>query len=179
MDFESSQTYKNLQKAFEGECKASGKYLVYGASAKDQGYEELANIFLETSSNEKEHAEIWSRVLNRGMQADIKTDLQDAIKGESYEWRTMYQEFANVARQEGFEEIANIFDGVGMIERHHDYRYQKFLDMINNSTYFCKKEPIMWICLNCGNIYWGKCAPEKCPVCNYPQRYYTPLCDCL
>lgn len=179
MDFESSQTYKNLQKAFEGECKASGKYLVYGASAKDQGYEELANIFLETSSNEKEHAEIWLRVLNRGTLPDIKTDLQDAIKGESYEWRTMYQEFANVARQEGYEEIANLFDGVGMIERHHDYRYQKFLDMISNYTYFCKNEPIMWICLNCGNIYWGKCVPEKCPVCNYPQGYYTPLCDCL
>ena len=179
MNFQSSQTYRNLQAAFEGECKANGKYQIYGTKAKEDGYEEIAEVFLETAVNEKEHAEIWLKYLNHSEIPDTKDNLTDAIQGESYEWHTMYQEFANVARKEGYDEIAEMFDNVAMIERHHDFRYRKYLEELNTNTNLCKKEPIMWICMNCGNLYWGKCAPEKCPVCGYPQGFFKPMCDCM
>lgn len=172
MELKDSKTFENLQKAFEGELKASTKYVIYGSKAREEGYEQIANIFDITSGNEREHAEIWLKALEGGELPDTLDNLSDAIRGESYEWQTMYLEFARVAREEGFEDIAKLFEEVGNIERHHDYRYERLRDNLEEGTLFCKQSERVWICLNCGNISWGECAPEICPVCGYPQGYY-------
>jgi len=177
MRFEQSETYKNLKKAFQGETGACGKYAVYARLARDEDYQQIGNIFEETSGNEREHAEIWLRFLNGGEAPSTLENLTDAIKGEHHEWTSMYPEFAETARREGFMEIADLFDGVGRIENSHDARYEKLAENIKNGTVFCKSREAVWICLNCGNLIWGQCAPEICPVCHYPRGYYELYCQ--
>ncbi len=176
-DFSESNTYKNLQAAFDGETKASTKYAIYGRKAKEDGYEQIGNIFNETSGNEREHAEIWLRLLNGGELPSTPENLKESFSGENYEWTTMYIGFAQEARREGYPEIAELFEGVAAIERHHDSRFRKLASNIMNSTVFCKNSNVLWICLNCGNLYYGECAPEPCPVCGYPQGYYQLNCN--
>ncbi len=175
MDFKSSKTFKNLQNALEGELKASTRYEIYSQKARDDGFEQIGNIFEETSHNEKEHAEIWLKIIDNGEIPYTLDNLKDAYGGETHEWTNMYPEYARTARAEGFNEVANLFERVANIERHHDFRFRELAKNIENGAVFCKRVENLWICLNCGNIVHGKCAPRKCPVCGYPQAYYELL----
>jgi len=177
MNFTNSQTYKNLQNAYEGELKAGSKYVIYGAKAREDGYEQIGNIFDETSHNEREHAELWLKILNYGQMPSTLENLRDATTGEHYEWTKMYKNYAETARKEGFSQIANLFEGVGCIEKNHEERFDKLARNIETDKVFCKECEMTWICLNCSNSYKGKCAPKKCPVCGYPQGYYELLCE--
>lgn len=176
MELKDSETMKNLQKAFEGESKASTKYRIFASKAKEEGYEQIGNIFHETSHNEQEHAELWLKLIEGGQVPSTKENLKTAIGGENYEWTTMYQEFAKTAEAEGFNNIARLFRMVADIEEHHDHRYSKLLKNIESDMVFCKPGENVWICTNCGSLYYGACAPKKCPVCGYPQGYYEINC---
>ena len=177
MNFEQSETYRNLKKAFQGETSASGKYAIYARKAWEEGYEQIGDIFDETSGNEREHAEIWLKALNGGEVPSTLENLKEASSGESYEWKDMYREYAETARREGFLDIADLFEGVRSIEHHHDERFEKLARNIEQGTVFCKARETVWVCLNCGNLIWDKCAPAICPVCSYPKGYYQINCD--
>lgn len=177
MDFRDSQTFQNLLKALDAEKIASTTYNIYGLIAKNQGYIQIGEIFFETASNEREHATIWLRALNGGVLPDTLTNLQEAARIENYEWTTMYKEYAKVASEEGFQDIANLFEGVALIEKHHDYRFSRLASNVENKKVFCKDKESVWICINCGNVYWGDCAPVICPICDYPQGYYKINCE--
>jgi len=171
MDFKDSETKKNLEKAFAGESMARNKYSYFASKAKKEGYEQIADIFLETADNEKEHAKIWAKYLN--LIGDTKDNLQDAINGESYEYEHMYQDFAKKAKEEGFDDIADKFLQVAEIEKKHKERFEKLLNNIKNNEVFSKKTGIhMWKCKNCGHIHIGSEAPIKCPTCDHSKAYF-------
>ncbi len=167
-----SKTEANLMTAFAGESQARNKYTYYASKAKKEGYEQVAAIFEETAGNEKEHAKMWFKLLVGGEVPDTITNLEDAINGENHEWTEMYDEFAKVAKEEGFDDIARLFKGVGEIEKEHEERYRKLLDNIKRETVFKKEESVVWVCRNCGHVHVGKVAPKVCPVCNHPQSYF-------
>ena len=171
IDLTGSQTEKNLQIAFSGESQASLKYRYYAFLAQKEGYEEIASIFKETSDNEFEHAKIWFKFLNS---KEIKTidNLKDAACGEHYEWSKMYADFAKVAKEEGFEEIARLFEGVGQIEKTHEENYNKLIKKVGEHTVFVAKEECAWLCRNCGHIHFGSEAPKTCPICSHPQAFF-------
>ena len=171
MNLKGSKTEANLQTAFAGESQACVKYQYYASKAKKDGYVQIADIFEETSRNEKEHAKLWFKLLHDGMPATT-VNLADAADGENYEWTDMYDGFARVAREEGFDAIANLFDGVGKIEKEHEARYRKLLANIEGGLVFSRDEDQIWQCGNCGHIVIGKKAPEVCPVCAHPQAYF-------
>ena len=171
MELKGSKTEANLMAAFAGESQARNKYTYYASKAKKEGYEQIAAIFEETANNEKEHAKMWFKELHGGEVPDTLTNLKDAANGENYEWTEMYQEFAKVADEEGFKEIARLFRGVAEIEKHHEERYLKLVGNIENNLVFERGEEKVWICRNCGNVYVGKVAPKVCPVCKHPQSY--------
>ena len=171
MELKGSKTEANLLAAFAGESQARNKYTYYASQAKKDGYEQIAAIFEESANNEKEHAKMWFKQLHDGAVPDTLTNLKDAASGEHYEWTEMYEEFAKVADEEGFSEIANLFRGVLEIERHHEERFLKLIDNIDNNLVFEKNEETVWICRNCGHVYVGKTAPSVCPVCAHPQSY--------
>lgn len=177
MDFKQSQTYQNLKNAYDGERMASTKYAIYGSKAREDGYEQIGNIFDETSRNEREHAEIWLKQLDGGDIPSTLDNLKEAIQGEHYEWTSMYKEYADIARKEGFNQIADLFDGVAHIEYSHDNRFESLANNIKTDKVFCKDQSMVWICTNCGNLFWGECAPQICPVCGYPQAYYQLYCN--
>ena len=171
MELKGSRTEANLMTAFAGESQARNKYTYYASKAKKDGYEQIAAIFEETANNEKEHAKLWFKALHDGDVPDTLTNLKDAASGEHEEWTSMYKEFAEVAREEGFKEIAALFDGVAAIEKHHEERYMKLVDNIENNLVFEKGEEKIWICRNCGHIYKGKKALKVCPICKHPESY--------
>ena len=171
MELKGSKTEKNLMAAFAGESQAHTKYEYYASKAKKDGYEQIAAIFEETSKNEKEHAKLWFKYLHGGDIPDTVTNLKDAASGENYEWTDMYKEFAEVAKEEGFDEIAYLFESVGAIEKHHEERYLKLVGNIEDNLVFQRGEDTVWICRNCGHIYVGATAPKVCPVCNHPQSF--------
>lgn len=171
MELKASKTEKNLQAAFAGESQARNKYTYYASVAKKAGYEQINAFFEETANNEKEHAKIWFKLLNGGMPNDIEA-LKDAAAGEHYEWTEMYPAFAKEAREEGFTQIAALFEKVAEIEKHHEERYLALLANIENGTAFKKSEKKTWICRNCGFIYEGEEAPKVCPVCAHPQAFF-------
>ena len=170
-DLKGTKTEKNLMDAFTGESMARNKYTYYASKAKKEGYEQIAAIFEETANNEKEHAKLWFKELHNGELPSTLENLKDAASGENYEWTNMYKEFAEVARSEGFNEIARLFEGVGEIEKHHEERYMKLVDNIENNLVFEKGEEKIWICRNCGHIYKGKKALKICPICKHPESY--------
>lgn len=172
MELKGSKTEENLLKAFAGESEARNKYTFYASKARKEGYEQIAAIFEETASNEKEHAKIWFKELHNRDIPDTLTNLKDAAAGEHYENTEMYEEFARVAKEEGFDRISELFLKVGEIEKHHEERYMKLIGNINNNLVFEKGEEKVWICRNCGYVYVGKKAPEKCPVCSHPQSFF-------
>ena len=172
MELKGSRTEQNLMKAFAGESEARNKYTYYASKAKKDGYEQIAAIFEETANNEKEHAKLWFKELHGGIIPDTKENLLDAANGENYEWTDMYDEFAKVAREEGFERLANLFEGVAKIEKEHEERYRKLLKNIDDKVVFSKDEECIWVCRNCGHVVVGKYAPEVCPVCKHPQSFF-------
>ena len=167
-----SKTWKNLETAFAGESQAHMKYQYFASQAKKDGYEQISDIFAETAGNEKEHAKMWYKLLNGGKVSDTATNLEDAANGENFEWTDMYDRMAKEADEEGFPEIAEKFRAVGEIEKHHEERYRKLLQNINDKVVFSRDGDVIWQCANCGHIVIGKDAPEICPVCVLPQLLY-------
>ena len=170
MDFKGSKTEKNLMLAFAGESQARNKYTYFAEIAKKEGYEQIAAIFEQTANNEKEHAKIWLEAL--GIIGDTKNNLYSASTAENYEWTDMYEEFAKTAEKEGFTKIAYQFRAVANIEKEHEKRFKALLNNMEMNKVFEKAEEAMWECRNCGHLVIGKKAPEKCPVCGYPQSYF-------
>ena len=167
-----TKTEQNLKEAFAGESMARNKYSYFASKAKKDGYVQIASIFEETAANEKEHAKMWYKLLNGGKVSDTKTNLADAASGENFEWTDMYDRMAKEAREEGFPEIAEKFEQVAAIEKHHEERYRKLLKNIEDEIVFSREGDVIWQCANCGHIVVGKKAPEVCPVCDHPQSYF-------
>ena len=172
MELKGSKTEANLMAAFAGESQARNKYTYFASKAKKDGYEQIASIFLETAENEKEHAKIWFKLLNGGEIPSTEENLLAAAEGENYEWTDMYEEFAKTAREEGFDHIAYLFEGVAKIEKEHEERYRKLLSNVKEGLVFSKDGDKIWKCRNCGHIVIGKEAPEICPVCSHPKAYF-------
>ncbi|MGI5824305.1 MAG: rubrerythrin [Bacillota bacterium] len=175
-NLQGSKTEQNLMTAFAGESQARNKYTYFGNIAKKEGYEQISEIFLETAHNEREHAEIWFKLLNNGLK-DTATNLQAAAEGENFEWTQMYATFAKEARDEGFNEIAVLFESVAKIEKDHEERFLALLDNVRNQQVFIKKQDVVWVCRNCGHIHTGPVAPETCPVCSHAQGYFQMKAD--
>lgn len=150
---------------------ARNKYTYYASKAKKDGFVQIANLFEETAANEKEHAKMWFKLLHNGI-ADTETNLADAASGENYEWTDMYPTFAKEAREEGFDYIADLFEKVADVEKHHEERYKKLLENVKGGVVFSKDNDVIWQCINCGHICIGKKAPDVCPVCAHPQSFF-------
>ena len=170
MDLKGTKTESNLNAAFAGESQARNKYTYFASQAKKDGYEQIAAIFEETAQNEKEHAKMWFKELN-GIGSTAE-NLKAAADGENYEWTDMYDEFAKVAKEEGFDRIAYLFEAVGKIEKEHEERFKKLLENVEEGKVFEAGEVKIWKCRNCGHIVVGTKAPEICPVCNHPKAYF-------
>lgn len=167
-----TKTERNLREAFAGESMAHTKYRYYYEKAKQDGYEQIAAIFKETAHNEKEHAEIWFKILHDDEMPATLPNLNDAAEGEHLEWTDMYARMAEEAREEGFQDIAIQFENVAKIEKEHEERYRKLIQNVEGGMVFSKEGDIIWQCRNCGHIHIGKTAPMACPVCKKPQAYF-------
>lgn len=166
-----TKTEANLQTAFAGESQARNKYTYYASQARKDGYVQIAEIFEETARNEKEHAKLWFKLLNGGIGTTAE-NLKDAAAGENYEWTDMYAGFAKDAREEGFDNIADLFEGVAAIEKEHEKRYLRLAGNISDGIVFSRDGDVVWLCDNCGHLHFGKKAPDVCPVCAHPQAYF-------
>ena len=171
-ELKGTKTEANLMAAFAGESQARNKYTYYASKAKKEGYEQIAQFFLETADNEKEHAKIWFKLLHGGEIGSTEENLKDAAAGEHYEWTDMYTSFAKVAHEEGFNKIATLFEMVAEIEKDHEERYLKLLSNIEEEIVFSRDNGEAWHCINCGHVYKGKEAPGICPVCVHPKSYF-------
>ena len=176
-ELKGSKTEKNLMEAFAGESQARNKYTYYASKAKKEGYEQIAAIFTETADNEKEHAKMWFKELHGGEVPSTMENLIDAAAGERGEWTEMYKRMAEEAREEGFLSIAMKFEGVAAIEKRHEERYNKLLEIVKKKTEFKKTTKKIWVCRNCGHVHVGNEAPKVCPVCNHPQAYFEILTE--
>ena len=172
MNLKGTKTEKNLMEAFAGESQARNKYTYFASKARKEGFIQIANIFEETAGNEKEHAKIWYKYLHGGEVGSTIENLEDAANGENYEWTDMYDGFAKTAREEGFDDIAALFEGVAAIEKEHEERYRKLLANVKGDLVFSKDGDAVWQCSNCGHIVVGKKAPDVCPICAHPQAYF-------
>ena len=170
-----TQTEKNLLEAFAGESQARNKYTYFASKAKKEGYEQIAELFLKTADNEKEHAKLWFKELE-GI-GDTAQNLAEAAAGENYEWTDMYEGFAKTAEAEGFTALAKKFRGVAAIEKRHEERYRALLHNVEAQEVFAKSEVKVWECRNCGHIVVGTNAPEACPVCAHPKAYFEVHTD--
>lgn len=166
-----TKTQANLLAAFAGESMARNKYTFYASKAKQEGYEQISGILAEIADNERAHASIWFKKLHGGL-ADTEANLLDAAEGEYAEWSDMYKKFADEAREEGFDDLAVLFEKVGDIEQDHEQRFRKLLENLKNDKVFSRPEGQVWICRNCGHIHYGTEAPESCPVCMHPRAYF-------
>jgi rubrerythrin len=172
MDFQQSRTYQNLLQAYENELLSTTKYLIYQDITRNEGYIEISNIYETVARNNKEHARIWLRTINQGTLPDTTTVLQESIQIESENASNMYQEFAAIAVEEGYPEIASLFSGVANIDYNHEFQFRTIYENVVNNQVFCKPETTLWICIQCGNVMSGECAPVICPVCKFPQGFY-------
>lgn len=170
-ELKGTKTEKNLMEAFAGESMARNKYSYFASKARKDGYMQIAELFEETAANEKEHAKIWYKLLHDGIGSTVE-NLKAAAESENYEWTDMYATFAKEAREEGFDTIADLFEGVAAIEKEHEERYLKLLQNIEEGIVFSRDGEMIWKCKNCGHICVGTKAPEVCPVCNHPQSYF-------
>lgn len=168
--YSGTKTEKNLWDAFAGESQARNKYTYFASVAKKAGYEQIAELFLKTADNEKEHAKLWFKEL--GELGTVEENLLHAAEGENYEWTDMYAGFAETAKEEGFDHIAALFTMVGAIEKEHEERYRKLLANVQEGLVFSRDGDMIWQCSNCGHIVVGKKAPEVCPVCAHPKAYF-------
>lgn len=171
-ELKGSKTEQNLITAFAGESQARNKYTYYASKAKKEGFVQISKIFEETANNEKEHAKIWFKLLHDGNIPETLANLEDAAKGENYEWTDMYKTFAQDAKDEGFTEIAALFELVAKIEKTHEERYRKLLASVKEDMVFKRDKKIVWECANCGHHFEGENAPEICPFCNHPKAYF-------
>lgn len=171
-DLKGTKTERNLQDAFAGESMARNKYTYFASKARKEGYEQIAALFEETANNEKEHAKLWYKFLHGGEIGDTMENLREAAEGENYEWTDMYDRMAREAEEEGFTAIAARFRAVGVIERHHEERYRRLLQNIEEGIVFSREGDTVWICRNCGHIVIGKKAPGACPVCLHSQSFF-------
>lgn len=171
-----SKTEQNLREAFAGESMARNQYTYFASKAKKEGFVQIAELFEETAANEKEHAKLWFKLLNGGIGSTTE-NLKAAAEGEHYEWTDMYDKFAKEAREEGFDDIAALFEGVAAIEKEHEERYRKLLQNIEEGIVFSRDGDTIWQCKNCGHVCVGQKAPEVCPVCNHPQAYFEIKAD--
>ena len=170
MNLKGTKTEANLMAAFAGESQARNKYTYYASKAKKEGYNQIAELFLATADNEKEHAKLWFKLLHAiGTTAE---NLEDASAGENYEWTDMYATMAQEAKEEGFDHIAFLFSEVAKIEKEHEERYRKILANVEGGLVFSRDGDMIWQCSNCGHIHVGKTAPLRCPVCDHPQSYF-------
>ena len=183
-----TKTEKNLLTAFAGESQARNRYTYFASQAKKEGYEQISGIFSETAENEKEHAKRIFKFLEggeaeitasfpAGVIGDVKTNLKSAAAGENYEWTTMYPEFAKVAKEEGFDEIATVLENIARVEKGHERRYKNLLENIETGKVFKRDKPVKWICRNCGYIHEGTEPPEECPACAHPKAYFEIFCE--
>ena len=172
MNLKGTKTEANLMTAFAGESQARNKYTYYASKARKDGYVQIAKLFEETANNEKEHAKIWFKLLHNGEIPSTAENLLDAAEGENYEWTDMYANMAKDAREEGFTEIAILFEQVAAIEKYHEERYRKLLSNVETGVVFSRDGDMIWECSNCGHIVIGKQAPQLCPVCKHPQAYF-------
>lgn len=172
MELKGSKTEANLQAAFAGESQARNKYTYFASAARKEGFEQIAAIFEETAGNEREHAKLWFKLLHGGKVPTTIENLTAAAGGEHYEWTQMYADFAKIAREEGFNDIAAMFEGVAKIEKQHEERYNTLLANINEGKVFAKAQPVLWQCANCGHTHSGETAPVMCPVCKHPQAFF-------
>jgi len=183
-----TKTEKNLLKAFAGESQARNRYTYFASAAKKEGYEQIANIFLETAENEKEHAKVFFKYLKggeaeitasypAGIIKDTKANLEEAAAGERMEWTSLYPDFAEVAKNEGFPEVSSSFEQISKVEGFHESRYRKLISNIANKEVFKKKGSVKWHCINCGYVVEDSEAPKECPACKHPQSYYELLAE--
>lgn len=183
-----SQTEKNLLAAFAGESQARNRYTYFASAAKKEGYEQISHIFLETADNEKEHAKVFFKYLEggdveitaaypAGVIGDTKTNLEAAAAGEQMEWTKIYADFAKIAREEGYPEVARSFEQIAKVEKFHESRYRKLVQNIAGQEVFKKKAAVKWHCINCGYVHEGTEAPKECPACKHPQSYYEVLAE--
>ena len=183
-----TRTEKNLLAAFAGESQARNRYTYFASAAKKEGYEQISRIFLETAENEKEHAKLFFKFLEggdveimagypAGVIGDTKANLEASAAGELHEWTMIYSDFSDVAKNEGFEEIARTFDQIAKVEKYHEARYRALIKNITNNEVFTKKTPVKWHCINCGYVYEGQAAPMSCPACKHPQAYFEVLAE--
>jgi len=183
-----TKTEKNLLAAFAGESQARNRYTYFASAAKKEGYEQICNIFTETAENEKEHAKVFFKYLEggdveitasypAGMIKDTKTNLEEAAAGENLEWTTLYSDFAKIAKDEGFPEVARSFEQIAKVEKFHEARYRKLINNIANGEVFKKKASLKWHCINCGYIFEGSEPPKECPACKHPQSFYEVLAE--
>lgn len=172
-----SKTEKNLWEAFAGESQARNKYTFWASQADKEGYKQIASIFLETADNEKEHAKRLYKFLVGGSVPVTEENLLEAAQGENHEHTSMYPEFERTAREEGFDEIADVFREIAEVEEEHEKRFKKLLENVKNKTVFKKPHPVKWKCRNCGYVHEGNEAPEICPACAHPQSYYEVMCE--
>ncbi|MBR1811408.1 MAG: rubrerythrin family protein [Clostridia bacterium] len=172
-EIQGTNTEKNLWTAFAAEAQAMTKYELYAAKAEQDGYVQISDIFRQTAENEKEHAEIWLKQLKNYEMPDTLTNLKDAADGENIEWTDMYVGFAKTAREEGFDALATLFEGVGRIEKEHEAQYRRLIADVEGGLVFSKDNDMIWQCKKCGHIVVGKQAPEICPICAHPKAYYS------
>lgn len=183
-----TRTEKNLLAAFAGESQARNRYTYFASAARKEGYEQIANIFIETAENEKEHARVFFKHLEGGnveitaaypagsIQA-TKINLEAAAEGERLEWTSLYQDFAAIAKEEGFPDVSRSFEQVAKVERFHESRYRKLIENIAKGEVFRKKSPVKWHCINCGHVIEGAEPPKECPACKHPQSFYEVLAE--
>ena len=172
MEFKGSKTEANLMTAFAGESEARNKYTFYALQARKDGYEQIGDIFDMTAANEREHAKIWFKYLHGGKIGSTPENLRDAAAGENFEWTTMYKNFAEEAKQEGFEELATLFTLVGGIEKEHEERFKTLAENLDKGIVFARSGEVVWLCRNCGYLHVGKEAPKICAVCKHPQSFF-------
>ncbi len=172
MEFKGSRTEANLMAAFAGESQARNKYTFYASKARKDGYEQIAEIFEETASNERAHAKIWFEELHGGSLPETLSNLKDAASGENFEWTDMYARFEKEAEEEGFTRLAFLFKSVAAIEKEHEERYRTLVSNIEKGIVFSREGERVWICKNCGHLHVGNDAPEICPVCRHPRAYF-------
>ena len=183
-----TKTEKNLLAAFAGEAQARNRYTYFASAARKEGYEQIANIFTGTAENEKEHAKVFFKYLEggdveitasypAGVIKDAKANLEEAAAGENLEWTTLYSDFAKIAKDEGFPEVARSFEQVAKVEKFHESRYRKLINNIANGEVFKKKAAVKWHCINCGYVFEGAEAPKECPACKHPQSFYEVLSE--
>ncbi|MDF2588320.1 MAG: hypothetical protein K0S41_2161 [Anaerocolumna sp.] len=172
MDFQSSKTYENIQNSYQQELMSSSRNSIYAFKAREQEYIEISDIFKQTAQHDLEHAITWLKVLNNGEIPDTESNLVSAYENNNNLGTKLYREYADTAREEGFHEIALLFDGMANIEAGHDSLFYTLSEQVDDNGVFCREEEKLWICMKCGNIISGICAPNYCPVCGYPQGYY-------